>query len=83
MLLIVNLRWPNTMQAIKSIGTAPSSGVEKELHILLHKAQQQFQKQGFTLWFGDTAWTQERAKSASARKRASEFQQFMADELIA
>ncbi|KMK75497.1 S66 family peptidase [Alkalihalobacillus pseudalcaliphilus] len=76
------IQYPSFFHQAKIGVTAPSSGVEKELHILLHKAQQQFQKQGFTLWFGDTAWTQEKAKSASARKRASEFQQFMADERI-
>jgi len=57
--------------------TAPSSGVEKELHHLIHSAKERFEREGHVLVTGDTAWTQDKAKSAPAIERAAEFTSMM------
>lgn len=59
--------------------TAPSSGVEEELHHLLKSAEQRFESEGHILKFGQTAWTQDKAKSAHASVRAQEFMNMMND----
>lgn len=59
--------------------TAPSSGVEEGLHHLLTSAQKRFESEGHTLKFGQTAWTQDKAKSAPAQVRAQEFLEMMND----
>ena len=42
------IRYPNPLRIGQTIGvTAPSSGVEKELHSLLNESKQQFEKRGF------------------------------------
>lgn len=53
--------------------TAPSSGVGEELHNILNQAIKRMQTKGFNVVSGDTAWTQNKAKSASAIQRAKEF----------
>src|SRR5690606_18010440 len=62
--------------------TAPSSGVEEELHDLLHTAFKSLENRGFSITCGETAWTQEKAKSAPAKKRAEEFNRMMLDKDI-
>ncbi|MEH7381035.1 S66 peptidase family protein [Bacillus sp. JJ1533] len=62
--------------------TAPSSGVEKELHELVKSACNRFEQKGFNIICGDTVWTQEKAKSAPATKRAAEFNDMMKNEAI-
>lgn len=62
--------------------TAPSSGLPEEMHDLLESAIQNLKDEGYSVVSGDTAWTQEKAKSASARKRAEEFNEMMRDESI-
>ncbi|MGA5690651.1 S66 family peptidase [Cytobacillus pseudoceanisediminis] len=62
--------------------TAPSSGVPIELHQLLNSAFKSMEKKGFNLLSGETAWTQDKAKSASAKKRAEEFNKMMLNENI-
>lgn len=62
--------------------TAPSSGVEKELHHLLTSANKRFESEGHVLKFGQTAWTQDKAKSAPAEVRAQEFTEMMNDPKI-
>ncbi|RAZ79056.1 S66 family peptidase [Planococcus halotolerans] len=58
---------------IRNIGvTAPSSGVEEELHTLLEQTVRRQQEKGFNVKVGKTAWTQKEAKSAPAEVRASE-----------
>ncbi|MGH2317692.1 S66 family peptidase [Planococcus sp. SE5232] len=72
------IRYP--AKTLKTIGiTAPSSGVGKEQHVLLEQAIARQQKNGFRIETGETAWTQELAKSASAKKRAEEFMDMMND----
>jgi muramoyltetrapeptide carboxypeptidase len=62
--------------------TAPSSGVPSELHNLLNTACNRLEKKGFNVICGDTAWTQDKAKSAPAKKRAEEFNKMMLNENI-
>ncbi|MEH7225251.1 S66 peptidase family protein [Bacillus sp. JJ1566] len=60
--------------------TAPSSGVEKELHELVKSACNRLEQKGFNIVCGDTVWTQNKAKSAPAKKRAEEFNEMMNNE---
>ncbi|MGP4072918.1 S66 family peptidase [Piscibacillus sp. B03] len=62
--------------------TAPSSGVPSDLHHLLHSAKNSMEQKGYTIEFGDTVWTQDKAKSAPAKKRADEFNQMMQNDEI-
>ncbi len=57
--------------------TAPSSGVPRELHHLLNSACRSMEKKGFNIICGETVWTQDKAKSSSAKKRAQEFNKMM------
>ena len=50
--------------------TAPSSGVEPELHDLVKLSCSRLEEQGFRVICGDTVWTQDKAKSSPAKKRA-------------
>lgn len=68
---------------VKTIGiTAPSSGVEKELHHLLEGTISRHQDKGFSFKVGNTAWTQRDAKSAAAEVRAGELMEMLQDEEI-
>lgn len=62
--------------------TAPSSGVPDELHHLLTGAFSRMEEKGYTIISGETPWTQDKAKSASAKKRAQEFHDMMRNEEI-
>ncbi|WP_449620769.1 S66 family peptidase [Robertmurraya sp. Marseille-Q9965] len=62
--------------------TAPSSGVQNELHELVKLATNRLQEQGFKVICGETVWTQEKAKSAPAKTRAAELNQMIADENV-
>jgi muramoyltetrapeptide carboxypeptidase len=62
--------------------TAPSSGVRVELHDMIRLSFQRLEKKGFNIVCGETVWTQEKAKSSSAKKRANEFNEMMQDENI-
>jgi muramoyltetrapeptide carboxypeptidase len=62
--------------------TAPSSGVPDELHEILNTALINMEKKGFNIVCGDTPWTQDKAKSAPAKKRAEEFNQMILNEKI-
>ncbi|TCP28765.1 muramoyltetrapeptide carboxypeptidase LdcA involved in peptidoglycan recycling [Scopulibacillus darangshiensis] len=57
--------------------TAPSSGVEKELHDLVKESSRRMEEKGYTVISGNTVWTQDKAKSAPAKKRAEEFNQMV------
>lgn len=71
------IKYPNLVDHATIGVTSPSSGVEKELHHLIHSAKERFEKEGHVLITGDTAWTQDKAKSAPARERAAEFTSMM------
>ena len=62
--------------------TAPSSGVKAELHDLVVKASERMKSKGFQVICGDTVWTQDKAKSSPAKKRAAEFNEMMNDKGI-
>lgn len=63
---------------VTSIGvTAPSSGVQEELHGLLEETIRRQQDRGFPVSVGATAWKQHNAKSAPAQTRAQEFMEMI------
>lgn len=62
--------------------TAPSSGVPNELHELLETAVKRVEEEGYNIICGETPWTQDKAKSASVKIRAEEFNQMMLNENI-
>lgn len=62
--------------------TAPSSGVEPDLHPLLRLAASRMEEEGFSIRCGDTVWTQNKAKSAPAKQRAKEFMEMMHNDSI-
>lgn len=62
--------------------TAPSSGVQAELHGILLEAIAKLKKEGFDVIPGETPWTQHKAKSSSAVQRAAELNAMMADSKI-
>ncbi|RTR34007.1 LD-carboxypeptidase [Robertmurraya yapensis] len=62
--------------------TAPSSGVQSQLHELVKTAGNRLEERGFNVVCGETVWTQDKAKSAPAKVRAAELNQMMADEKI-
>lgn len=62
--------------------TAPSSGVEEELHELVKQSCSRLEERGYKVICRDTVWTQHKAKSAPASKRAQEFNEMMKDDAI-
>lgn len=67
------IRFPKPLSKGDNIGvTAPSSGVEKELHHLLVRGKEALIKQGYHVIEGETIWTQVKARSASKERRAKE-----------
>ncbi|WP_423800950.1 S66 family peptidase [Neobacillus sp. SAB-20_R2A] len=59
--------------------TAPSSGVPVELHDLVKKACSRLEQKGYRTICGETVWTQDKAKSAPAIKRAAELNAMLSD----
>ncbi|SDC13811.1 S66 family peptidase [Shouchella lonarensis] len=76
------IRYPVFQQCKKVAVTAPSSGVEPELHHLITKGTARMEERGFRVIVGDTTWTQVKAKSTPAPIRAAELQKFLQDEEI-
>jgi muramoyltetrapeptide carboxypeptidase len=67
------IRYP-ILEKNATIGvTAPSSGVEVELHELVKGSSSRLKERGLNVICGETVWTQDKAKSAPAAKRAQEF----------
>ena len=67
------IRYPKALQTGQTIGvTAPSSGVDTELHDLVHQSIKQFENRGYHIEVGDTVWTQYKAASSSKETRATE-----------
>lgn len=62
--------------------SAPSSGVEPELHHLLHTARKNAEKQGFIVLEDDTIWTDNKCVSAPAEERARSLQRLLLDDRI-
>ncbi|TVT29873.1 LD-carboxypeptidase [Salinicoccus cyprini] len=62
--------------------TAPSSGVPEDLHDILKSAIGRMEQKGYSFKIGETAWTDDKARSASAEKRAVELKEMLADETV-
>ena len=76
------MRYPNHKKKATIGVTAPSSGVPEALHSLLSESQKSMEAKGYLLHIGETVWTQDKAKSAPAAKRAKEFMEMITDETI-
>lgn len=62
--------------------TAPSSGIEKDYHFYLEQCCKKMERLSYQIIIGETVWTQEKAKSAPAKKRAVEFEEMIHNENI-
>ncbi|MCQ6557369.1 S66 family peptidase [Paenibacillus mendelii] len=71
------IRYPLLSRGATIGVTAPSSGLPDELHPLLKLACSRMENKGYRIAYGDTVWTQSKAKSAPARMRADEFNEMM------
>lgn len=76
------ITYPNLKTGATIGVTAPSSGVPSPLHEVLKLACCRMEQRGFRTICGDTAWTQNKAKSAPALIRATEFNAMMRDSEI-
>lgn len=76
------IQYPFLNKQAKIGVTAPSSGVPSGLHHLLNQSADRLKDKGFAVSFGDTAWTQEKVRSAGAEIRAAEFMKMMTDDSI-
>lgn len=77
------IRYPKRLQFEDKIAVcAPSSGVERELHLYLTKARENVEQLGFKVVEGDTLWTNNQCVSAPKEIRAQELQQFLLDETV-
>ena len=79
----MKVTYPKPLKRGDVIGvTAPSSGAEESLHILLSKAKENVEAHGYKVVMGETAWTQQKGRSAPKEKRAEELMSFLLDENI-
>lgn len=62
--------------------TAPSSGLNSELHDMFRQACRRSEERGYPVVCGQTVWTQKKAKSAPAQIRADEFNRMMQDDEV-
>ncbi|WP_270180874.1 S66 family peptidase [Alkalihalobacillus sp. CinArs1] len=76
------IQYPTLKNSAKIGVTAPSSGVPESLHTILREAIEKVEAKGYDVSCGETVWTQKKAKSASAKVRADEFNRLMQDEEI-
>lgn len=77
------IRYPKPLQKGDTIGvTAPSSGVEESLHILLTKAKANVETKGYSVVIEETAWNQQKGRSAAKEKRAEELMALLLDDSI-
>ena len=78
------IRYPEPLKKGRTIGvTAPSSGVESELHHLLRKTASQFERRGYSIKLGETVWTDEKLTSMPKEIRVAELLEMMMDDEIA
>lgn len=73
------IRYPVLKESATIGVTAPSSGVEAELHDLIRRAERRLAGEGFRTIIGDTVWQNEKTRSASAEIRAEELNRMMLD----
>lgn len=76
------IRYPFLKEGTTIGVTAPSSGIEPDMHDLLKQATQRMEADGFAVSSGDTVWTQYKAKSAPALLRAEELNRMLQDDRI-
>lgn len=76
------IKYPSLGEGATIGVTAPSSGVKAELHDMLKLSCSRMKMKGFNVICGETAWTQEKAKSSPAKFRAAEFDEMMRDDQI-
>ncbi|WP_438349432.1 S66 family peptidase [Paenibacillus sp. FA6] len=76
------IRYPFLEEGATIGVTAPSSGVQAELHDLLKLSCSRMEMNGFNVVCGETVWTQHKAKSAPAQLRATEFNDMIRDDNI-
>ncbi|MEN0641960.1 S66 peptidase family protein [Alkalicoccobacillus gibsonii] len=71
------------MKKTATIGvTAPSSGVDPELHQIVKDAVARLEEKGYSFQIGETTWTQHKAKAAPALTRAEELNQMMTNDEV-
>ncbi|MCH1626444.1 S66 family peptidase [Ferdinandcohnia quinoae] len=76
------ISYPNLKQGASIGVTAPSSGVEDDKHDLVKLACKRLNTKGYQTICGDTVWTEHKAKSAPAKKRADEFNEMIQNDQI-
>lgn len=77
------VKYPPALEKDDEIAvTAPSSGVEEQLHMLVHKAKENVENKGFIVKIGETVWTETKSRSAKASIRAKELIKFLEDENV-
>jgi muramoyltetrapeptide carboxypeptidase len=76
------IKYPFLERGVTIGVTAPSSGVQTELHDMFRLACSRMEKKGFKVICGNTVWTQNKAKSSSAKKRADEFNEMIQNNKI-
>lgn len=62
--------------------TAPSHGVSASMHDSFKLACSRMETKGYLIICGETVWTQDKAKSSPAKKRADEFNEMMSSDHI-
>ena len=62
--------------------TAPSSGLKEQFHELMKQSINRMERDGYKMVCEEVVWTQDKAKSANANKRANELNLMMNDEKI-
>lgn len=76
------IRYPELVKPVTMGVTAPSSGLHREQHHLLEDAVVRMQDKGYQVVVGQTCWTEYKAKSASAKKRAEELNLMLQDPAV-
>ncbi len=76
------IKYPSFSKGATIGVTAPSSGVGAELHDMFKLSCSRMEEKGFSVICGDTVWTQHKAKSSPAKKRADEFNEMMSNDQI-
>ena len=76
------IKYPSFSKGATIGVTAPSSGVGAELHDMFKLSCSRMEGNGFSVICGDTVWTQDKAKSSPAKKRADEFNEMMSNDQI-
>ncbi|MFK3937440.1 S66 peptidase family protein [Alkalihalobacillus sp. NPDC078783] len=76
------ITYPHMKKAITIGVTAPSSGVDPELHHIVKEAVRRLEEKGYSFQVGETTWTQHKAKAAPAQARAEELNQMMTNDEV-